>query len=80
MDNPKPTALVVGCQNAYLKAHLGQSVRLRLLDGKAITGTLLAFDTFTLHIQFTGAMAGTGLVCKHAIAYITAATPATKKE
>lgn len=59
------------CQNAYLKAHLHQPLRLRLLDGKSLRGVLLAFDTYTVHIQ--PATGPTMLVQKHAIAYITRA-------
>ena len=38
-------------QTAWLKAHAGRPIKARLLDGKAVTGELVAFDTFTLMVR-----------------------------
>ena len=38
-------------QTAWLKAHIGKAIKVRLLDGKALTGELVAYDTFTLLVR-----------------------------
>lgn len=66
---PKPK---VPGQTDFLSARLGKKVQVRLLDGKALTGTLLAFDPFTLRLEVrTEAGPAEVLVYKHAVAYVS---------
>ena len=38
-------------QTTWLKAHVGKVIKARLLDGKAVTGELVTYDTFTLMVR-----------------------------
>ncbi len=62
------------CQNRYLQARLSKPIRLRLLDGKVITGTLLSFDIYTMVLQVSSD--STILVQKHGVSYIADGVPA----
>lgn len=58
-------------QDAWLDARRGQAITVRLLDGKTLVGTLVAWDVYTLHLAVSGRDAPT-LVYKHAVAYLAA--------
>jgi len=68
MESKKPaSAPPVGAQTAWFQRNKGLAVAVRLLDGTAVEGVLLAWDTYTIVVQ----VAGHGepmLVNKHAIA------------
>lgn len=67
--NPLPTP--ASPQEAWLCGRRGRAVTVRLVDGKTLTGTLVAWDVYTLHLAATGRGVPT-LVYKHAVAYLTA--------
>ena len=56
-------------QSRWLTEAIGQVVRCRLLDGKAVVGELVGFDRFTLEVRQPGETE-TALLLKHAIAYV----------
>ena len=63
-------------ETTWLHAAWGKVVRVRLRDGKRLTGQLLAFDSHTLVIQ--GAAPVPFLVYKHSINYLGVDEPATE--
>ena len=64
-STPRPTAV----QADWLARHVGTPVTVRLTDGKALGGTLVAADQFCLALRPAGADEDT-LVYKSAVAYI----------
>ena len=58
-----------GVQATWLDGAHGQTVRVRLLDGKALSGTLTNHDIYCLALQQPGHSAPT-LIFKHAVAYL----------
>ena len=56
-------------QQRWLRAHRGQRLRLRLIDGKVLSGVLKAWDTFTLEVAIDSDPEP-ALLFKQAVAYI----------
>jgi len=54
-------------QRRWLIDHIDQPVRIRLMDGKMLTGTLLAFDQFSLLLLSGGSRI---LLYKQSISYM----------
>ncbi len=68
MESKQPaTAPPVGAQTAWFQRNKGLAIAVRLMDGTAVEGVLLAWDTYTIAMQVSGHGASM-LVNKHAIA------------
>lgn len=55
-------------QGRWLAGALGQTVKVRLLDGKVLTGKLKAFDMYSLELR--PAEGASLLIYKQAVAYV----------
>ncbi len=68
MESKQPAnAPPVGAQTEWFQRNKGRAIAVRLMDGTAIEGVLLAWDTYTIAMQVLGHVAPM-LVNKHAIA------------
>jgi len=68
MERKKPAnAPPVGAQTAWFQRNKGLAIAVRLMDGTAVEGVLLAWDTYTIAMQVSGHIEPM-LVNKHAIA------------
>jgi sRNA-binding regulator protein Hfq len=67
----RQTFAAFGVQAPWLDSAHGQTVRVRLLDGKVLSGVLVNHDTYCLALQQPGNSSAT-LIFKHAVAYVLA--------
>ncbi len=68
MERNKPAnAPTVGAQTEWFQRNKGLAIAVRLMDGTAVEGILLAWDTYTIVMQVSG-HGEPMLVNKHAIA------------
>ena len=68
--DPKAKFAAHGVQRAWLEHAHGRPVRLHLMDGTVLSGTLLNHDMYCLALQQPGDQEPT-LLFKHGVAYLT---------
>lgn len=74
-----PKANPAASQAEWLRRNRKKAITVRLLDGTRLSGLLVDWDTYTVTIRVQG-REETVLLNKHAIAYLCAARPTTRRK